>query len=215
MNYISRCSTFTIIARDPDTGKFGIATQSEHPAASAVVPWARFNAGTVATQANVNPDHGAKALDLLEQDAGAIDALELLIESDSMFQTRQIAIVDLDGTAAAFTGKECQEWAGHFTGPGYVCLGNKIVGDEVINAMVDSFENLLNGDFGDRMLQGLSAGIEAGGNLQGMQSATLLVSHQEERYRGNSDCFLDLRVDGNVNPINELKRRYSLQKEHY
>lgn len=210
MNRVPCYSTFSIVALDTDTGDLGVATQSKYLAVGSVVPWARFNAGAIATQAWANASFGPRGLDLLEQDVGAIDTLERLIESDAGRQSRQVGIVDLDGTAAAFTGTDCQEWAGHVTGPGHVCLGNILAGEEVVTAMVESFEAPGEEDFAAKLLAALAAGQEAGGDRRGMQSAALLVAREGGGCGGTSDFLVDLRVDDHADPIEELKRLYLL-----
>ena len=203
-------STFSIVALDPDTGDLGVATQSKYLAVGSVVPWARPNAGAIATQAWANASFGPRGLDLLEKDVGAIDTLERLIESDAGRQSRQVGAVDVDGTAAAFTGEECQEWAGHVTGPGYVCLGNILAGEEVVTAMAEAFEAPGGDDFASKLLATITAGQEAGGDRRGMQSAALLVAREGGGCGGTSDYLVDLRVDDHPDPIEELKRLYLL-----
>ncbi len=210
MNRAPCFSTFSIVALDPDTGDLGVATQSKYLAVGSVVPWARFNAGAIATQAWANASFGPRGLDLLAQDTGAIDTLERLIESDAGRQTRQVGVVDLDGTAAAFTGTACQEWAGHVTGPGYVCLGNILAGEEVVTAMAEAFEAPGEEVFEAKLLAVLTAGQEAGGDRRGMQSAALLVAREGGGCGGTSDYLVDLRVDDHDDPIEELKRLYLL-----
>lgn len=203
-------STFSIVALDPETGDLGVATQSKYLAVGSVVPWARFNAGAIATQAWANASFGPRGLDLLEQDVGAIDTLERLIESDTGRQSRQVGVVDLDGTAAAFTGTECQAWAGHVTGPGHVCLGNILAGEEVVTSMAEAFEAPDAEDFPTKLLAAITAGQEAGGDRRGMQSAALLVAREGGGCGGTSDFLVDLRVDDHADPIVELKRLYLL-----
>ncbi len=210
MNRTPCFSTFSIVALDPDSGDLGVATQSKYLAVGSVVPWARFNAGAIATQAWANASFGPRGLDLLEQDTGAIDTLERLIESDAGRQSRQVGVVDLDGTAAAFTGEDCQEWAGHVTGPGYVCLGNILAGEEVVSAMAEAFEAPGEEDFATKLLSVIAAGQEAGGDRRGMQSAALLVAREGGGCGGTSDFLVDLRVDDHAEPIEELKRLYLL-----
>ena len=210
MNRTPCFSTYSIVALDPDTGDLGVATQSKYLSVGSVVPWARFNAGAIATQAWANASFGPRGLDLLERDIGAIDTLERLIETDAGRQSRQVGVVDLDGTAAAFTGEECQEWAGHLTGPGHVCLGNILAGEEVVAAMAETFEAPGAGDFAGKLLAALTAGQEAGGDRRGMQSAALLVAREGGGCGGTSDYLVDLRVDDHADPIEELKRLYLL-----
>lgn len=210
MNRAPCFSTFSIVALDSDTGDLGVATQSKYLAVGSVVPWARFNAGAIATQSWANASFGPRGLDLLEQDVGAIDTLERLIESDAGRQSRQVGVVDLDGTAAAFTGTECEEWAGHVTGPGYVCLGNILAGEEVVTAMAGAFEAPGEEDFASKLLDALTAGQEAGGDRRGMQSAALLLAREGGGCGGTSDFLVDLRVDDHADPFAELKRLYLL-----
>lgn len=206
------CSTFSIVALDADTGDLGVATQSKYLAVGSVVPWAKCNVGAIATQAWANASYGPRGLELLEQDVGAIDTLERLIELDPYQKSRQVAIVDTDGTAAAFTGEDCQKWAGHVTGPGFVCLGNILAGEEVVNAMAQSFESPGEEEFAVKMLMVLKAGQEAGGDLRGRQSSALLVTREGGSCGGTSDFLIDLRVDDHTDPINELERLYMLHE---
>ena len=210
MNHVPCFSTFSIVALDPDTGDLGVATQSKYLAVGSVVPWAKFNAGAIATQAWANASYGPRGLEMLEGDAGAIDTLERLIESDPGRQSRQVGVVDVDGTAAAFTGEDCQEWAGHVTGPGYVCLGNILAGEEVVTAMAETFETPGDEEFAAKLLAVLTTGQEAGGDRRGQQSAALLVAREGGGCGGTSDFLVDLRVDDHVYPIDELKRLYML-----
>ena len=210
MNHAPCYSTFSIVALDPGTGDLGVATQSKYLAVGSVVPWARFNAGAVVTQAWANASFGPRGLDLLEDDVGAIDTLERLIESDPGRQSRQVAVVDLDGTAAAYTGEDCQEWAGHVTGPGFVCLGNLLTGEEVVNAMAETLETPGEEHFAETLLSVLAAGQAAGGDRRGRQSAALLVAREGGGCGGTSDYLADLRIDDHPDPIEELKRLYRL-----
>ncbi|MYI99922.1 MAG: DUF1028 domain-containing protein, partial [Gemmatimonadetes bacterium] len=105
---------------------------------------------------------------------------------------------------------ECQEWAGHVTGPGHVCLGNILAGEEVVAAMAETFEAPGEEDFTAKLLATLTAGQEAGGDRRGMQSAALLVAREGGGCGGTSDFLVDLRVDDHADPIEELKRLYML-----
>ena len=46
--------TYSIVARDPDTGELGVAVQSHWFSVGSLVTWARPGIGAVATQANVD-----------------------------------------------------------------------------------------------------------------------------------------------------------------
>src|SRR5262245_53180186 len=119
-----RPSTFSIAAVDTSTGEAGVAVASKFLAVGAAVPWARANAGAIATQSWVNLSYGPDGLRLLEEGMPADEVVRRLTAADAGREQRQLGIVDRHGNAAAFTGKECFEWAGHHCGPGYAIQGN-------------------------------------------------------------------------------------------
>src|SRR5437660_12338677 len=99
--------TYSIVARDPATGDFGVAVQSHWFSVGPIVPWALPGVGAVATQANVNVSFGPRALDLLEQGLDAQAAVHRLVDQDAGSAGRQLAVVDAQGRVAAFTGERC------------------------------------------------------------------------------------------------------------
>ena len=63
--------TYSIVARDPQTGFFGIAVASRFFAVGGIVPHIRPGIGAVATQAFVNPLYGIEGLRLMARGQGA------------------------------------------------------------------------------------------------------------------------------------------------
>ncbi|MGH2593736.1 MAG: DUF1028 domain-containing protein, partial [Anaerolineae bacterium] len=112
MNSSSRPSTFSIVAYDPNVKEWGVATQSKFLAVGSVVPWAQAGAGAVATQSYANTSFGAKGLALMASGLSAQETLDRLLAEDEGREHRQVGIVDAQGNAATFTGKECYAWAG-------------------------------------------------------------------------------------------------------
>ncbi|MCV6037443.1 DUF1028 domain-containing protein, partial [Escherichia coli] len=55
-------ATFSLVARDPQTGDLGIAVASKFLAVGAVVPWLEAGVGAVATQSYANPRFGPQGL---------------------------------------------------------------------------------------------------------------------------------------------------------
>src|SRR6266446_6683354 len=123
-------ATYSIAACDLDAGQWGVATQSKFLAVGSVVPWADPNAGAIATQAYANPRYGPEGLALLREGLSAAEVVERLVGADGGRAERQLGIVDGHGRAAAWTGEECMDWAGHRTGQGYSAQGNILVGRE-------------------------------------------------------------------------------------
>ena len=198
--------TFSIVARCPRTGMLGVATSSKALAGGGLVPYCRAGVGAIATQSFVNPYLGIDGLELLEHGLTAERALERLIAGDPGRDLRQLAIVDKDGRPAAYTGDRCIPWAGEVSGPGYVCLGNILEGQEVVKAMARAFETTLVEELPERLIQALEAGQAAGGDRRGRQSAGITVV-SEEAYP-----VCDLRVDDHPDPVPELRRVYGVYK---
>src|SRR5687767_13606042 len=118
MTAVIKPSTFSIAAVDVSTGEAGVAVASKFLAAGSIVAWARAGAGAVATQAWANASFGPNGLDMLAAGTPAGDVLERLISGDNGRDHRQAGIVDTEGRAAAWTGRDCMPWAGHVIGAG-------------------------------------------------------------------------------------------------
>jgi uncharacterized Ntn-hydrolase superfamily protein len=197
--------TFSIVARDPDTGDLGVAVASKFLAVGAVVPWARAGAGALATQALANVAYGPDGLAALATSGSAGEVLGALTARDDGRADRQVGIVDAAGGAATYTGEGCLTWAGGRTGDGVAVQGNILTGPEVVDAILMTYANA-DGGFADRLVHALLAGDRAGGDARGRQSAALLIVRDGAGYGGANDRWLDLRVDDHPDPIPELQR---------
>jgi uncharacterized Ntn-hydrolase superfamily protein len=197
-------ATFSIVAYDPQAAEWGIAVASKFLAVGAVVPWARAEAGAVATQSYANTAYGPDGLDLMERGLSAQQALERLTAADDDRERRQVGLVDANGTAATYTGAGCHPWAGGIAGPTVAAQGNILVGAETVEAMARVFEGS-KGELSDRLVAALAAGQAAGGDQRGRQSAAVLVVRHEGGYAGFNDRYMDLRVDDDPQPIARLQ----------
>lgn len=204
-----RFGTFSIVAADRERGEWGVAVQSKFIAVGSVVPWARAQVGALATQAYANVRYGPEGLELLAKGVPAGEVVRRLTSADPKSATRQLGVVDRKGEAAAFTGPECPEWAGHETGDGYTCQGNILFGPGVVRAMARAYETTP-GDLPERLLAALVAGQREGGDRRGMQSAAMLIVREKGGYDEGSDRWVDIRVDDHPSPIEELKRVFRL-----
>jgi uncharacterized Ntn-hydrolase superfamily protein len=203
--------TFSIVAFDPENGDLGVAVQSKYFAVGAVVPWARAGFGAVATQAAGRAAYGPEILDLLARGLEPAAAIEHALAEDERRETRQLGVVDARGRAAAFTGSECNEWAGHATGSGYAGQGNILAGEAVVAEMARAFETT-SGALAERLVAALEAAQAAGGDRRGQQSAALVVERPGgiPESREDVDRIADLRVDDHAEPIRELRRLLEL-----
>src|SRR5947207_4895191 len=125
--------TWSIIARDPVTGQFGIAVATKFFAVGARVPYIAAGLGGVATQALVNPYYGIDGVKLLREGHAPDDIVKTLIAADSGRESRQLHVMDAKGRIAAFTGKECVDWCGQIQGDGFSIAGNMLAGAAVLN----------------------------------------------------------------------------------
>jgi uncharacterized Ntn-hydrolase superfamily protein len=207
-------ATFSIVGFDPETDTWGVAVQSRFLAVGAIVPWARAGVGAVATQAMANFNYGPRGLELMSQGKTAQETVEALISSDDEREHRQLGVVDAAGRASNFTGSQCFEWAGGVTGEHYAAQGNILVGRETVEAMARTFEGT-SGGLAGRLLAALEAGLGAGGDSRGKQSAALLVVREGGGYGGDNDHVVDLRVDDHPEPIRELIRLRTLHTLYF
>lgn len=195
--------TFSIVARDPETGALGVATATAGPMVGALVPHTRSGLGAVATQAMTNPYLAFDAFAVLGR-LSASDAMRMALDKDDQPELRQIIIVDRDGVADGWTGGQCIGFAGHLIDNGLAVAGNLLSGATVLSEMVASYRlHLGKSSFAATLLQALQAGAAAGGDKRGLGSAALRVH--------GSQAFpeFDLRIDMSGDPIGALSNLMS------
>ncbi|GAB4554667.1 MAG: DUF1028 domain-containing protein [Anaerolineae bacterium] len=206
--------TFSIVAYDPIEQAWGVAVASKFLAAAAVVSWAQAGAGAVATQAFAKVSFGADGLKRMADGLSAEETLAALLGADSEADHRQVGMVDASGNAAAHTGAECFEYAGHFVGDHFTCQGNILVGRHVIEAIAATYQQF-EGGFPERLLAALLAGDRAGGDKRGRQSAGLLIVKAGGGYGGDNDRMIDLRVDDHHDPIPRLQELLTMHRLYF
>jgi uncharacterized Ntn-hydrolase superfamily protein len=206
-----RNMTFSIVVRDAETQTWGVAVASKFLAVGAFVPAAAPGAGALATQADVNLTYRPAGLDLLAGGAEAPEVVRALVDADDRAAHRQLGVVDAHGAAAAWTGDECIGWAGHRTGRGVSVQGNCLVGPDVVDAMLLSWQQADQWTHvGDRLVAALAAGDARGGDARGRQSAAVLVVRERGGFMEMTDVVVDLRVDDHTAPAEELQRLMGL-----
>lgn len=197
--------TFSIVARDSETGEMGVAVQSHWFSVGSLVAWGEAGVGVVATQSFVNPSFGQRGLEFLKKGMTAQEVVDLLIATDEGRDVRQLAIVDSKGNSASYTGSKCIEAAGNIAGDGYSVQANMMLNNTVWGAMSKAFENS-KGPLAERLITALEAAQNEGGDIRGKQSACLLVVKGNATGNLWEDRLIDLRVEDNPEPIAEIKR---------
>ena len=194
--------TFTVLGRDPRTGRLGVCTTTGEMAIGSRAPYALANVGAVATQALTDPRLGPLMLKLLELGYPAQKVLAEIEASDPHIEYRQIGIVDRWGHTAARSGANNSHWKGEICGDGWVVIANAVV-DGVGDAMAEAMETSVEDDIETRLMKSIDAGTRAGGQPTGQRSAALLVAENE------GYTIMNLRVDDNPEPMTELWRLFN------
>ena len=203
--------TFSIVAYDSVTQELGVAVQSKYFSVGQAVPWAEAGVGAVATQATVNMSYGKKALAMLRSGLASEEVMRALAANDSLWEGRQVGIVDARGRVASWTGERCLDWAGGETGPGFACQGNILAGPAVVAAMARAFRET-GGELAERLLAALEAAQAAGGDKRGQQSAALIVVRPSADHPEFTERYVDLRVEDHKSPIRELRRVWEIHQ---
>jgi uncharacterized Ntn-hydrolase superfamily protein len=202
-----RRGTYSIVARDPETGELGVAVQSHWFGVGPIVPWARPGVGAVATQSIAEPSYGPRLLDRLAAGEAPGAALDALLAGDELAAFRQVAVVDAQGRVAVHTGERCIAFAGHESGDGFSAQANMMSAAAVWPAMAQAFARAA-GPLARRLLAALHAAEAQGGDARGRQSAALLVVPAAgEPWR----TTVDLRVDDDPEPVEQLERLADLR----
>lgn len=205
--------TYSIVARDPETGDLGVAVQSHWFSVGSVVPWAEAGIGAVATQSFIDPAYGRLGLDMMRAGKSAPEALRGLLAGDEGRDVRQVAMIDARGGVDAWTGKNNIQAAGHIVGKNFSVQANLMLNDKVWPAMAEAFEQT-KGDLAQRLLAALDAAQAVGGDIRGRQSAAIIVVTGKPSGQSWKDRIFDLRVDDSPDPLKELRRLVTLQRAY-
>ncbi|MCP5061492.1 MAG: DUF1028 domain-containing protein, partial [Ignavibacteriae bacterium] len=205
--------TYSIVARDTVTGEMGVAVQSHWFSVGTLVSWAEAGVGVVATQSFINPSFGLRGLELLKSGLSPQQVIDSLIASDEGRDVRQLAILDVQGRAAAYTGKNCIQDAGHIVGENFSVQANLMKTNKVWPAMASAFENS-KGRLAERLLTTMEAAQEQGGDIRGKQSAAILVVKGESTGKVWADRLVDLRVDDSNEPLKEIGRLLKVHRAY-
>jgi uncharacterized Ntn-hydrolase superfamily protein len=201
--------TWSIIAKDPETGAFGVAVTTKFFAVGALCPHGAARIGALATQALVNPLYGPDGIRLLAEGRSAEDIVAILTAQDPGSGSRQLHVIARDGRTAAHTGQDCIDWCGHLTDEGVSVAGNMLAGPAVIEATLEIYKQSMDLPFADRLMSALDAGQAEGGDKRGKQSAAIKI------WRDEPYPVLDLRVDDHPEPLDEIRRLYGVAHERF
>jgi uncharacterized Ntn-hydrolase superfamily protein len=203
--------TYSIVARDPESGQMGVAVQSHYFCVGTLVPWAEAGVGAIATQAFASIDYGPDGLELMRKGLSAPEALETLLQQDEEREIRQVAMLDATGCVTVHTGTRCVAAAGHLKGEGFCVQANMMVDEGVWPAMRRAYEEST-GELCDRLLAALEAAQAAGGDIRGQQSAAMVIVSGTRTPQSWHGRLFDLRVEDHPRPVEELRRLVTIRK---
>ena len=202
--------TFTVMGRCSSSGQLGIGIATYSLAVGAYCPIVRPNIGVVSSQAYANPHLGILAMRLLELGYKPEKIFKEMQDQDPYFSYRQLGIINRSGKSACHTGSDTRPWSGHLTGDGYVAMGNVLAGQQVVDGIAGAFAGAEGESLDERLLRGLEAGRDAGGQQHPdgkhltERSAALIVCDLDDVPR------IDLRVDAHPTAVEELRRIHGL-----
>jgi uncharacterized Ntn-hydrolase superfamily protein len=204
--------TFSLVARDPSTGAFGIVVCSSSPAVAARCAHARAGVGVVASQNVTNPALGPRTLDELAGGADADAALRTAMTREQFPDYRQVLVVDGRGHTAVHSGTRSLGVHTHVEGNQAAAAGNLLEHDGVITELLAGYADSAAAALEERLLDGLRAALAAGGEAGQVHSAGMLVVEDVPW------PVTDLRVDYADDPVRELDglwRLWKPQKDDY
>ena len=202
--------TYSIVARDPETGELGVAVQSRAFNTGAVVPWAAPGVGVVATQSYTEVSYGPLGLELLRAGKSPEQALAELVAADDDSAYRQVAILGAGGQVAVHVGEACIPAAGLAAGDGFSAQANMVDSERVWESMAEAFEGS-QGPLAERLLSALDAAEEAGGDWRGRQAGGIVVVGPDGELWERE---VDVRVDDHPDPLGELRRLLRLRQAY-
>ncbi len=127
--------TYSILARDPETGALGAAVASRFFAVGALCLHVEGRVGAMSVQAFPNPMYVRPAMEGLRAGQHPVEILAGLVGPDPGREMRQLHLLDRGGRGARHTGRECIDWAGDIGGNDVSVAGNMLSGPEVLPAM--------------------------------------------------------------------------------
>jgi len=198
--------TFSLVAGCGDTGMFGVAISSSSPAVAARCSFARAGVGAVASQNVTDPSLGPLALDLMQDGASAVEAIDEVRARGRQMEYRQVLAIDAQGQTAIHSGAHALGIWTHAVGRNAISAGNLLAHEGVPQAITSAFDTHT-GHLGDRLIGALRAGLAAGGEAGPVHSAGLLLVDQV------SWPVADLRCDWTeACPIEAVATAWSVYK---
>jgi len=206
-------NTYSIVARDAETGQLGVAVQSHWFSVGSMVLWAEPGVGAVATQSFVDPNYGPLGLQLMRAGKDASQALAALLAIDEHENVRQVGMVDANGVVANHTGDMAIVEHCDIADEDFTVQANLMWKPTVCAAMAAAYQ-AADGDLAERLMLALEAGEGEGGDIRGKQSAAILVVSGDRSQPAWGGRIIDLRVEDHAAPLLEMRRLLTMARAY-
>lgn len=191
--------TFSILGRCERTGELGIAITSSSLCVASRCAWPLGRVGVVATQNLTDPSLGPIGLALLRQGRSSQQVLDMLVAGDPGRDYRQLQVMDAHGTVVQYTGAKALPTVASAIGKQCAAAGNLLADDGIPAAMIEAFSDDASLPLALRLIRGLRAGLDLGGEVRELYSAGIQVV-------GDLNWpIVDLRIDGQASPLGALE----------
>lgn len=198
--------TYSILARDPQTGAIGGAAATGSLCVGGWVLRGDARIGMSASQgASPSTLWGEEVLQAMALGVPAEQSVSQVIQKDSGRAFRQLAALDLEGRTGVFTGESNLSEKGAVAFTDGIASGNTLAGEIVLEELARAFHASAL-PFAERLIEALAAGERAGGDSRGLRSAALLVVSRKA-------SPLTLRIDYSEDPIDALRKIYARSQD--
>lgn len=205
--------TYSIVARDPETGALGGAMQSHFFNAGPWVLFAEPGVGLIASQMMAERAYGSRGLAAMRDGRGAAHALAMARATDPASAIRQVAMLDASGRVAGFTGASCVAYSSQAIGDGIAAQAAMCRSPDTARLMLEGFRAAA-GTFAERLVAALDAAEREGGDLRGQKSAAIVIVAGTRSAEPWRDTLMDLHVEDSPRPVEELHRLVVLHHFH-
>ena len=200
--------TFSVVGMCRQTGMFGAAVTTSSIGVGSRCPFARAGVGAVLTQHRTDPRLGPRGLELLAAGHSAGQVMAALVQDNPTIGWRQLAVIDTQGETAYYHGDRISSIHAAAQGHAVCAIGNILRSADVPQAMVEAFGQEPEAHLAARLLRALEAGLAAGGELKQVQSAALLVVHEQPF------PLVDLRIEFDSQPLAALRFLWERYRPH-
>lgn len=182
--------TFSLIGRCARTGAFGASITTSDLAVGGRCVRLAHGKGAMLSQHRTDSRLGDLGISLLVAGKQADETISHVCNSTADIEWRQIGALDAKGHASVYHGRRMYSIYTHSIDTDCLALGNILATDQVTRSMADAFSKNSDQPLAERLMRGLEAGRDAGGEIKGpLRSAALRVTGEH-----GLDA-VDLRID--------------------